>query len=158
MRYVTAIDPGPTESAFVRLEFTDSRNIKVTQFEKRPNDAIMLLFEKYHNCDYLVIEKIASYGMPVGAEVFETVRWSGRFEQRALDRDINFVHRITRGEVKMQICRSMKANDSTIRQALIDRFGGPACIKRDGPLYQVSGDVWAALAVGITWIETGGAR
>ena len=65
---------------------------------------------------------------------------------------------IERREEKLHLCDSPRANDSTIRQAIIDRFGGKdAAIgkkKVPGPLYGISGDVWAALAVAITAVET----
>ena len=76
------------------------------------------------NVDYdvLVIEMIASYGMPVGKEVFETCVWIGRFKELAIIRNIK-VEYIYRKDEKMNLCQSMKAKDSNIRQALIDRFG-----------------------------------
>lgn len=96
----------------------------------------------------LVIEKIASFGMPVGAEVFETVFWSGRFAEAY---GIERVHRITRIEVKNHICHSSRAKDGNIRQALIDRFGVVGTKKNPGPLFGISGDLWASLAVAVTW-------
>ena len=70
----------------------------------------------------LVIEMIASYGMPVGKEVFDTCVWIGRFKQIAIIRNVK-VEYIYRKDEKINICHSMKAKDSNIRQALIDRFG-----------------------------------
>lgn len=72
--------------------------------------------------DLLIIEMIASYGMAVGKEVFETCVWIGRFEELALSRVVSTKY-IFRKDEKMNICHSMKAKDSNIRQALIDRFG-----------------------------------
>lgn len=72
--------------------------------------------------DLLIIEMIASYGMAVGKEVFETCVWIGRFEELALSRAVATKY-IYRKDEKMNICHSMKAKDSNIRQALIDRFG-----------------------------------
>ncbi|WP_411887376.1 hypothetical protein [Hydrocarboniphaga effusa] len=97
--------------------------------------------------DLLAIEKIASYGMPVGAEVFDTCIWIGRFVQAASD----VRHRlIARQAVKVHLCNSVKAKDSNIRQALIDRFGPVGTKARPGALYGVKSHAWAALAVAVT--------
>ena len=72
--------------------------------------------------DKVIIEMIASYGMAVGKEVFDTCVWIGRFKQISESQDIE-VEYIYRKDEKMNICHSMKAKDSNIRQALIDRFG-----------------------------------
>lgn len=145
---ILAIDPGPTESAFVILD-----GAQITLKGKLPNaDLLESLSDGATSvASTLVIEMIACYGMAVGAEVFETCVWIGRFMQK-FDRSAA-THRITRGQVKMHLCHSMKAKDANIRQALIDRYGGPQCIKKGGALYGVSGDVWAALAVGVTWMD-----
>lgn len=73
--------------------------------------------------DKVIIEMIASYGMAVGKEVFDTCVWIGRFKQISESQDIE-VEYIYRKDEKINICNSMKAKDSNIRQALIDRFGG----------------------------------
>jgi 5-methylcytosine-specific restriction protein A len=59
----------------------------------------------------------------VGAEVFDTVLWAGRFAEAA--------HRVPvvllpRRAVKLALCGDSRARDANIRQALIDRFGGTA--------------------------------
>lgn len=143
-----AIDPGPTESAWVLLYGNSP-----VKFAKENNNLLLdRLLTSGADPDVVVIEKIASYGMAVGEEVFETVFWSGRFAQASGAK----VERLARLRVKQQLCRDSRAKDGNIRQALIDRYGGPSSIKKDGPLYKVSGDVWAALAVGVAWME--GAR
>jgi hypothetical protein len=94
---------------------------------------------------------IACYGMPVGAETFETCFWIGRYVDRwvttgnALDR----VSRIPRGDIKLHLCRSVRAKDGNVRQALIDRFGRPGTKKAPGALYGISTHCWAALAVAV---------
>ncbi len=65
---------------------------------------------------------IASYGMAVGKTVFDTCVWIGRFKEIADFNSVDVEH-IYRKDEKMNICHSMKAKDSNIRQALIDRFG-----------------------------------
>ena len=149
MSVVFAIDPGPMESAFVRLADDDIRD-----YGKIPNaDLLRKLDTASYISDAVAIEMIASYGMPVGAEVFETCVWIGRFMQACGNTPIK---RITRIAVKNHLCHSSKAKDANIRQALIDRFGGPDAIgkkAKQGPLYGVSGDVWSALAVAVTWMD-----
>ena len=138
---VLAIDPGPEESAFV---VWDGRGLRA--FAKVKNAD--LLAQLPGSCDRCVIEKVASFGMPVGAEVFETVYWSGVFAHAfGLDR----VDRITRNEIKNHLCHSSRAKDGNIRQALIDRLGAPGTKKAPGVTYGVSADVWSALAVAVVW-------
>ena len=89
--------------------------------------------------------------MAVGAEVFDTVCWAGRFAEAA--------HRVPvvmlpRRAVKLALCGDSRAKDANIRQALIDRFGGSAAIGRKaapGPLYGITRDVWSALAIAVTY-------
>lgn len=147
---VLALDPGPQETAWVI--WSEDR---IERFGKSPNDEFVdAIMTKLVDADRMVIEKIASYGMPVGAEVFETCVWSGRFIQ-AFYAHLKPVRRIGRLEVKMHLCHDSRAKDANIRQALIDRFGGKerAIGKKNspGPLYGISGDCWAALAVAITF-------
>jgi hypothetical protein len=106
------------------------------------------------DCSRCVIEMIASYGMPVGAEVFETCVYIGRLmEAFGPDR----CDRLTRIEVKSHVCHSARAKDGNIRQALIDRLGPPGTKRAPGGTYGISGDVWAALAVAVTWLDRAGA-
>jgi hypothetical protein len=145
---VIAIDPGPEESAMVIYD-----GEKPLHFAKLAN-ADLLEDLQLAECGQLVIEQIAAMGMAVGAEVFETCFWSGRFAQ-AWSGEFD---RVKRHQVKMHLCGNMRAKDANIRQAIIDKFGGKdrgiGKKKTPGPLFGVSGDCWAALAVAITWWET----
>jgi hypothetical protein len=142
---IIAVDPGPEESALVILD----RSL-ICEGYQQPNDFIL---ERIHGLRHelpnavLVIEKVVSFGMPVGAEVFETVFWSGRFAEAF---GIHRVHRVTRPDVKMHLCHSMRAKDGNIRQALIDRFGPVGTKKQPGVLYGISKHLWSALAVAVT--------
>lgn len=95
---------------------------------------------------------IASYGMPVGKEVFETCVWIGRFVELAKlqNTDVEYIYR---KDEKMNICHNMKAKDSNIRQALIDRFGPVGTKKNPGWFYGFKADIWSAYAVGITYLD-----
>ena len=93
---------------------------------------------------------IASYGMPVGAEVFSTCLWIGRF----IEKWVTFTclpepQLIPRGDIKLHLCRSLRAKDANVRQALIDRFGAPGTKKAPGALYGVTSHCWAALALAV---------
>ncbi|RXN88219.1 hypothetical protein C7R54_15615 [Achromobacter aloeverae] len=104
----------------------------------------------------VAIEMIASYGMPVGKEVFETCLWIGRFVQ-ALETPEE-ARLLYRKDVKMHLCGTTKAKDANVRQALLDLFprtgGGKTpqigTKKQPGPLYGVSTHAWPALGVAVT--------
>jgi hypothetical protein len=149
---IFAVDPGPTESAW--LIWRD----RIISFGKLPNEDLLTMILERRSLaevasnapnDLLVIEQVASFGMPVGAEVFETVFWSGRFAEAWPGR----FDRIKRHSVKMHLCGNMRAKDGNIRQALIDKFGAPGTKKNPGATYGISGDVWSALAVAVVYSE-----
>lgn len=144
---VLAIDPGTHRSAWVLFDSRrEPANFGIDDNEALVQDIARNLFA----VDRIVIEKVESFGMAVGAEVFETVRWAGRFEQAAQPAP---VVRIGRKAVKLALCGSPRAKDPNIRQAVIDRFGGSEAIKKGGVLHGASKDVWAALAVGLTYLD-----
>ena len=101
--------------------------------------------------DVLAIEMVASYGMPVGREVFETCVWIGRFKQAwPRPEEVRLVYR---RDVKLFLCGSARAKDSNIRQALIDKLGRVGTKADKGPLYGVTSHAWAAVAVAVTAAE-----
>jgi hypothetical protein len=143
-----ALDPGPIESAYVVWG-----GDRILDHGKADNATIVEILVP-SDADRCVIEMIASYGMAVGREVFETCVWIGRFmECFGPER----CERLTRIQVKNHICHSSRANDSNIRTALLDRFGGKEkAIGRKaspGPLYGVVKDQLAALAVALTYYD-----
>lgn len=144
---VMAIDPGPVESAW--LTYDGARPIVMGISSNK-----FVLDEVWKWDNPLVIEKVESYGMPVGEEVFETVYWTGRFAEAFAPLP---AFRLPRRKVKLHLCGSMRATDATIRQALIDRFGGSSAKgtkAKPGPLYGVARDLWSALALAVTFYET----
>lgn len=161
---ILAIDPGNERSAAVVL----NEQGRPIEFWRASNDAALFrVFElasmwglhappidRDPSGGHLAIEMIASYGMPVGKEVFDTCVWIGRFVQAW-----NAPHTLVyRRDVKMFLCGNNSAKDGNIRQALIDRYGGKERAigkkKTPGPLYGFHDDLWQALAVGVTWRET----
>ena len=135
---ILAIDPGTEKSAFVVF---DQNERSVIDKGICVNDGI-INYILDHNESPIAIEMVASYGMPVGREVFETVLWIGRFMQTA-HWSLQTPTLIYRKDVKMHLCGSVRAKDANIRQALIDLLGKE---KTTG----VSKDMWAALGVAVT--------
>jgi hypothetical protein len=154
---ILAIDPGNTLSAWTEY---DTETKTIGNFAKDGNDDVLDEI-KASDADAISIEMIASYGMAVGASVFETCLWIGRFLQHWKEHhpDNAHVRLVFRKEVKMHLCGTTKAKDSNIRQAIMDRYGSTrekAIGKKasPGPMYGVSKDVWAAIGVAITAAET----
>ena len=159
-KFILAIDPANESSAFCLL----NPDLKPVAFAKLENelmyaemcDAIVkhVPAESIDSGLAVVIEWMQSYGMPVGQSVFETCAWIGRLEERL--KDFKPV-RITRKQEATTICHSARANDATIKQALIDRFApnvpnyGKGSKKSPGWFYGFRADVWQAYAVGITY-------
>lgn len=150
-RSVLAIDPGTDQSAFCL--FDESGPV---EFGTMDNYALLkrLRDNQYTPGRMLAVEMIASYGMPVGSEVFDTCVWIGRFIQ-AWSGAYDLVYR---ADVKLHICKSPRAKDPNVTQALRDRFGEKGTKKKPGKLYGIKNDEWAALAVAVTWWDTFGAK
>lgn len=155
MRRVYAVDPGPEVSALIVFD-----GAAVVNHQRLENAQLLAeIADRTRTPDHvLVVEQIASFGMPVGADVFETCVWSGRFIQAWTgDRDpLMPWARLKRHEVKSAICGNQRARDPHIRQALIDRFGpgrekAIGTTAAPGPLHGLAGDEWSALAVAVVW-------
>jgi len=97
--------------------------------------------------------------MPVGAEIFETCVWIGRFFQlfalKGIDPDL-----VYRADVKLHHCHTSKAKDSNITQALIDRFApgvpnhGKGTKANPGWFDGFKADIWAAYALAVLTADT----
>ena len=149
---VLAIDPGNLQSAYC---FLDAETLKPLRFGKVNNHEVLSILASWPY-EKLVIERVASYGMAVGRDVFETCEWVGRFTQAALPHRADYLYR---REEKLHICGDSRANDANIRRALIDRFArhdlktGKGTKKNPDWFYGFHADIWAAYAVGVTYIE-----
>jgi hypothetical protein len=164
---VLAIDPGPTNSAWVLYDVAQATPLAASIV---PNAEMELdLWSNRRVIDgnwtkpptHLVIEKVEAMGMSVGVDVFETVYHTGRFANAWDRNNAKAAERIGRKTVKMHLCQSMRAKDANIRQAIIDRFGGvggkeTAIGKKatPGPLFGMKSHLWAALAVALTYADT----
>lgn len=172
---ILALDPGNTHTGWALIEADGS----IVDFDKTDNDH--LLDRLWHGTlpmgrrvpggqwgpawgeevpHRVVIEMVASYGMAVGASVFETCVWIGRFTEAvgASGRPPELVYR---KDVKLHHCGVTRAKDANIRQALIDRFGGGASNggkgtkANPGPLYGLAADCWQAYALAVYIADRG---
>ncbi|MEN7526999.1 hypothetical protein [Cupriavidus sp. DL-D2] len=143
---ILAIDPGTTESGWCVLAEGAAIASGVL-----PNAALLSYVTGVsltRTDTTLAIEMIASYGMAVGREVFETVWWIGRFTQAWHSPEA--VMRVYRQDVKLHLCKTPRAKDANVRQALIDLIGPQGTKKQPGPTYGVKSHAWAALGVAVT--------
>lgn len=144
---VLAIDPGNIDSAYVLWD-----GEKVFKFGKVSNEEMRKTLKELslleHGGFVVAIEMVASYGMAVGKEVFETCVAVGRYFQICEDAKVES-RLVYRQEEKLHHCRSVKANDAAIRRVLMDRFGDKGTKKNPGFFFGFADDVWQAFAIGV---------
>lgn len=144
MTMILALDPGTTETGWCLF---DVDNARIADSGVGSNADILNSLGDMQ-ADALAIEMVASYGMAVGREVFETCVWIGRFQQAwTAPSDVTLVYR---RDVKLHLCGNARAKDANIRQALIDLLGPQGKKNAPGPTYGVRSHAWAALAVAVT--------
>ena len=154
--YTLAIDPGNEQTGYCLL----SPSLYPIKFAKKENEEVVLdILDILCNTNFrpiqVPIEHIECFGMPAGKTLFETAYFIGRLTE-IVSRSAE-VYRIYRHEEKMCLCHSMKANDATIKQALVDRFApnepnhGKGSKKKQGYFYGFKADVWSAFAIGVTF-------
>ena len=165
---VLAIDPGNERSAFCLCR----EDYLIYQAGKMENAELLDSIGRLRYLDCFgeikpVIEMVASYGMPVGREVFETCVWIGRFAQQMDAWGFRKVDFLYRAEEKHYLCHDSRAKDANIRQALIDRFAkhdlknGKGNKKNPDVFYGFSKDMWSAAAVAVCFLDKvkeGGAK
>src|SRR3546814_14247823 len=115
---IVAVDPGTVESGWCIFD-----GGHVLESGVMANPELLSRLQAGHFQDQgcrLAVEMIASYGMPVGREVFETCVWIGRFVQAwHAPEEVDLVYR---RDVKLHLCGTSKAKDANVRQAVIDQF------------------------------------
>ena len=157
-----AIDPGNKQSGYVIVDAYEGKIQKILDKGKVSNRELLNVIRRHGwEITDVAIEMVASYGMAVGATVFDTCVWIGRFWQHVRDMldDEPTMHRIYRKDEKICICGSMKAKDSNIRQALVDIYApgednfGKGTKNNPGFFYGFKSDIWQAMAVAHTYVE-----
>lgn len=121
-----------------------------------PNQELMSLLKNglADKSTRVVVEMIASYGMPVGQTTFETCVFIGRIHQICEDMGSEVLYAY-RKKIVTWHCGSSRAKDGNVRQALIDKYGEQGTKKNPGPTYGVSKDIWSALAIATYYTEGG---
>ena len=157
---ILAIDPGNKQSGYAILD-TDYKPVDFGKIDNTTLKSIIRQAVWSKRVDRVVIEMVASYGMPVGETVFDTCVWIGRFTELIAqcptqDAEITYVKR---KEYIVDLIGSVKAKDSNVIQYLIDRFAkdtpnrGKGTKKSPGWFYGVSKDVWQAIAIGVWYLD-----
>ncbi|MDF2984919.1 MAG: hypothetical protein K0R50_429 [Eubacterium sp.] len=156
---VIAIDPGNTKSAYCII---DADTLRPLAFGILKNEELRkeIRAMKFEEDDRTAIEMMQSYGNLIGKDVLDTVFWIGRFYEVFRRKTYAKPQLIYRMEEKMHICHDSKAGDPNIRRALIDRFAkhdfkcGRGTLKNPDWFHGFKDDIWAAYAIGLTFIET----
>ena len=146
---IIGIDPGSKESAFVVWEAKKEFILTAKVF---PNAELLEILRESYKSEIFAIEQIRGYGIVAGDDTFDTCEWSGRFRE-AHESKGGKVVMIPRKEVKRCLCGNTTTNDKYIRMALIERFGEVGTKKNPGRLFGISGHLWSALAVAVTYKE-----
>lgn len=157
--YLMGIDPGNTDSAYSVIDPNTRRPIR---HGKVPNTRLLddmradALDRDRCDVDQVVIEMVASYGMPVGREVFNTCVWIGRYLETASRWiDAPEPRLVYRQPIKLHHCGSPRAKDSNVIQALVDRFApgepnrGKGTKASPGWFHGFAADVWQAYALAV---------
>lgn len=156
MGTLLAIDPGNEQSAYVLVDMSDYRPMA----HAKVDNADLLSVLRTASYSRAAIEQIASYGMAVGRDVFDTCKWIGRFTQ-LLEADM-FIRPedVWRRDEKLCLCGDSRAKDANIRQALIDRFAqfdkrfGKGTKQKPDWFFGFRADEWSAYAVAVTYLDT----
>lgn len=143
---VLGIDPGKEKSGYILWDTEKERPV-LDIAGHIDNKGVMKLIA-LEVVDLVAIERIRGYGIVAGDDTFDTCEWVGAFENEAIHA-AKQVCKVPRKDIKKALCGNTTTNDKYVRQALIDRFGDVGTKKNPGPLYGVSGHVWAALACAV---------
>lgn len=151
MRQIVAIDPGTNESGFCALRdgqpvlhgTVNNRDLLNQLRSVRPSDGTETT---------VAIEQMQNYGGPVSTDVFQTLLWSGRFQEAAESNGFSVVY-LSRVRVKTHLCNKPNATDAEVWAAVCGRYGVPYSRGKQAPLgsvlHGITGDARQALAVGL---------
>lgn len=134
---IIGLDPGPTQSALVLYQ--PGKPGRILRHVTSPNaECREWLLVHGPTRATLVVEYMRPRGMPTSVEEMDTMfelgrmveSWGGVFEK------------VGRQDVKLHLCGSARGNDATVRQALIDRWGGSAATRGPKKCTNCGGKGW----------------
>lgn len=172
---IMAIDPGTTESAYVILD----DQYQIISADKVGNDVILSIIADAPGLDAVIIEDIeprysstdrSAAGAVMGQSTIETIKAFGRFSWQAALRGLIVGSIFRRDERSCLIPTKRnglpplpetapKHADGQIRASLIRRFArhdkerGRGTKANPDTFYGFHGDMWQAMAVGVTWLD-----
>lgn len=143
MSLIRSIDPGNKVSGTVIFD-TDTG--QVSEAEIIDNYALLekLKSIEVYDCDKLLVENVASYGQPVGQEVFDTCVWIGRFMQAWHDPEA--VQLVSRVKIKKYLGAK---NDKEVRHAVINILRLKPI--RGHNIYELKSHMFSAVAIALYW-------
>lgn len=172
---IMAIDPGTTESAYVILD----DQYQIISADKVGNDVVLSIIADAPGLDAVIIEDIeprysstdrSAAGAVMGQSTIETIKAFGRFSWQASLRGLMVGSIFRRDERSCLIPTKRnglpplpetapKHADGQIRASLIRRFArhdqerGRGTKANPDTFYNFRGDMWQAMAVGVTWLD-----
>lgn len=172
---IMAIDPGTTESAYVILD----DQYQIISADKVGNDVILSIIADAPGLDAVIIEDIeprysstdrSAAGAVMGQSTIETIKAFGRFSWQASLRGLMVGSIFRRDERSCLIPTKRnglpplpetapKHADGQIRASLIRRFArhdqerGRGTKANPDTFFGFHGDMWQAMAVGVTWLD-----
>jgi hypothetical protein len=146
---VYGVDPGPEKTGWV---LWDGKQV-LDGGAETPNQEFLNRLATSTVPIPMYVEMIASYGMAVGKETFQTCVWIGRYVEvwSILGFPWQFCYRLN---IRTHHCHDGRAGDSNVNAALRDKYGGKGTKKNPGPMFKVSSHMWSALAVATYAMET----
>jgi hypothetical protein len=145
---IYGVDPGPIDTGWVMWD-----GKKVIEVGISPNDAFLERLRSTTESVPLYVEMIASYGMAVGKETFETCVWIGRYVE--VWSILGFPWQLCyRTQIRTHHCFDARAGDSNVNAALRDKYGGKGTRRQPGPFFGVKSHMWSAIAVATYALES----
>lgn len=150
-----AVDPGNTHSAYVVYDAESQLLLDSGKLENGELRAL-ILEGSIPSVAHFAIEMPESFGAKVWNQVFMTALWAGRFIECWGGPHVL----MSRVKVKAHVTGSARSKDAQVRQCLLERWGGKekamGTKQARGPLFGLTADRWAALAIAVAYSEDAG--